>query len=198
MKSPNFPAPIPGMSLTAEPKSRPWQKPPQYTEVEEVVDYYLSRMADPKSVSKTNYMLGKKKMPVTNIVDVMITTGMMKGIHTVAMGQLVAPVLSEFIMANAELDGVKYYKTSQERLEGRVSDPIEQEMILDEVRKARAKQMDTAVSLDEMPVSMDMETDMETDMEMPEAGLIARPEPAAPMGGGLMSRPPVAEDEGVM
>ena len=32
-----FNAPIPGMSLTTEPKGRPWENPPQYDDVDDVV-----------------------------------------------------------------------------------------------------------------------------------------------------------------
>ena len=32
-------APIPGQSLTTEPKSRPWEQPPKYTTAEEALDF---------------------------------------------------------------------------------------------------------------------------------------------------------------
>ena len=38
-----FENPIPGMALTHEVGARPWQSPAQYTKMEDVIDYYVSR-----------------------------------------------------------------------------------------------------------------------------------------------------------
>ena len=51
---PSFDAPLPGMSLTAEVGSRPWQNPPKYATVDEVVDHYVTRMVTP---SRTEELL---------------------------------------------------------------------------------------------------------------------------------------------
>jgi hypothetical protein len=42
---PPFDAPIPGMHMTSELGSFPWQQPPQYTTVDEVIEYYTERMS---------------------------------------------------------------------------------------------------------------------------------------------------------
>ena len=42
---PRLEAPIPGMSMTHEVGARPWQQPAQYTEMEDVIDYYITRMS---------------------------------------------------------------------------------------------------------------------------------------------------------
>ena len=39
-----FDAPIPGMSLTAPPKGRPWRKPYQFSTVDEAVELYTDMM----------------------------------------------------------------------------------------------------------------------------------------------------------
>lgn len=36
-----FDYPIPGQGMTAEVGSRPWQNPPQYTTVEEALEFYI-------------------------------------------------------------------------------------------------------------------------------------------------------------
>ena len=38
---PKIDAPIAGQSLTAELGNRPWQQPPQYTTVEEALQFYM-------------------------------------------------------------------------------------------------------------------------------------------------------------
>jgi len=166
----NLTAPIPGMSLTAEPKSRPWQQPPQYVDLDEVVQYYLERMSTEESVERTNFILENDKTPVNIIVDSLITAGMMEGIHTVAMGTLVAPVIREFIIANAEIAGIKFYKNSEERVKNMIRDPfrlrkMQQDLEASEMEMLEKRAMPMPeveeVEVEEQPVSM---------------GLIARPQ----------------------
>ena len=45
-REPSFNAPIPGQAMTAELGSRPWQRPPLYTTVEEAIQFYVPRMND--------------------------------------------------------------------------------------------------------------------------------------------------------
>ena len=47
-KSPMLSAPIPGQSLTAEPGSRPWEKPAKYTTVEETLKFYIEDLSQPR------------------------------------------------------------------------------------------------------------------------------------------------------
>ena len=53
MIEPKLDAPIPGMSLTHELGARPWQQPAQYTTIDEVIDYYVTRMASERSISRS-------------------------------------------------------------------------------------------------------------------------------------------------
>ena len=48
----NFDAPIPGQSLTVELGSRPWQTPPEMSTFEEGLDFYISRIVDPKMAAQ--------------------------------------------------------------------------------------------------------------------------------------------------
>jgi hypothetical protein len=38
--------PIPGQSLTDTPGNYPWEKPPEMVEVEDVVKFYINKLAD--------------------------------------------------------------------------------------------------------------------------------------------------------
>ena len=49
-----FNAPIPGEMLTAEMGARPWQRPPQFNTVEEVIDFYTDKLKDPKGIRGTS------------------------------------------------------------------------------------------------------------------------------------------------
>ena len=51
MANPNvfLSAPIPGQSLTVEPGSVPWENPPEYAKLEDVVKYYTNKLDDQNS-----------------------------------------------------------------------------------------------------------------------------------------------------
>ena len=40
-----FDAPIPGQSLTTEPKGYPWERPPQIDDPEEAIKFYINNMS---------------------------------------------------------------------------------------------------------------------------------------------------------
>jgi hypothetical protein len=107
---PNAPlldGPIPGQNLTAELGSRPWQTPPQFTTVEEALDYYIPRL---QSDEVTEQLLDVLEMgvPVTTVANTMQLASVMEGKHSVDVGMLVLPVLIEMIMLIADTAGIEY------------------------------------------------------------------------------------------
>ena len=48
----NFDAPIPGQSLTHELGARPWQNPPQYSTIEEALEFYVPRLSNKNFVGR--------------------------------------------------------------------------------------------------------------------------------------------------
>ena len=45
-----FDRPIPGQSLTGEPKNNPWENPAQMSEIEDVTKFYIERLANQEVV----------------------------------------------------------------------------------------------------------------------------------------------------
>jgi len=107
MMQPKLDAPVPGESLTAELGSRPWQQPPQYTTVEEALDYYIPRLQSDE-VSKQLIDVLEMGIPVTTIANTMQLGSVMEGKHSVDVGMLILPVLVELIMLIGDTAGVKY------------------------------------------------------------------------------------------
>jgi hypothetical protein len=103
----SFNAPIPGQGLTAELGARPWQTPPQYTTVEDALDYYIPRL-ESEEVSEQLLDVLEMGVPVTNVADTMQTGGVLQGKHSVDVGMLILPVLVELIMVIADAAGIKY------------------------------------------------------------------------------------------
>jgi len=109
----NFVAPIPGMSLTTEPKSRPWESPPKMTSLSEVVDYYSERLSDPTVIGPLLRIV-KKGVPIHDLSMGFTKVGLMQGLHTVDVGVLASPVITEIIKTAAELNDVDYVLTMEE------------------------------------------------------------------------------------
>ena len=102
-----FDAAIPGQSLTAELGSRPWQQPPQYTTVEEALDYYIPRL-ESEEVSAQLLDVLEMGIPVTTVANTLQLGSVMEGKHSVDVGILILPVLVELIMLIADTANVKY------------------------------------------------------------------------------------------
>lgn len=100
-------APVPGMSLTAEPKGRPWRRPYQYSTVDEVATYYMDLMMDPRF---TDGLIEQVEVgfPLAMIADVWITASTMEGLHSVDLGSLVSPVVITMMKALLDAEDVSY------------------------------------------------------------------------------------------
>lgn len=163
---PNAPlldGPIPGQNLTAELGSRPWQTPPQFTTVEEALEYYIPRL---QSDEVTEQLLDVLEMgvPVTTVANTMQLASVMEGKHSVDVGMLVLPVLIEMIMLIADTAGIEY-ETGLQKDRTKVRGSL--------VSKALNRLQSEG---DEEEMSMTMEEPEDTE-EAPEE-----------MTGGLMSR----------
>ena len=99
--------PIPGISLTGAPGNAPWEQPPKYVSLDEVVDYYSDRLVDEDMITNVISVI-KRDVPLLSIAEGMIRMGVMEGMHTIDAGMLVKPVLVELMIALAEIYGVKY------------------------------------------------------------------------------------------
>ncbi len=99
--------PIPGISLTGELGNAPWEQPPQYTTLDEVVDYYSDRLIEPE-VMKNLIDTIKRDVPLIAIADGITKISVMQGLHSIDTAMLVKPVLVELMIAMAEIHDVKY------------------------------------------------------------------------------------------
>ena len=104
---PVFDAPVPGSSLTAEPGGRAWKNPPQYSSVEDAVDYYITRLSSDEVANQIVSVLDMG-VPVTDIANIMQTHSIMEGKHTLDVSMLILPVLMEVIALIGDTAGIDY------------------------------------------------------------------------------------------
>ena len=128
-----FNAPIPGQSLTAELGSRPWQKPPQLTTVEEVINYYSDKFLEPK-VSSDLVTMMSDDIPITVIVDSTMLANVMEGKHTIDVGMLVAPFLVEMCSFLGDEAGIKYTTGLDEEEDKSVVDTVAARQVMSEFK----------------------------------------------------------------
>jgi hypothetical protein len=104
---PSFDAPIPGMSLTAEVGSRPWQNPPKYAAIDDVLNHYIPRITSPARAEELLDIM-ELGVPVTSLADTIQMAGVMQGLHTVDVGVLAIPVIMETLAYMADKEGIEY------------------------------------------------------------------------------------------
>ena len=95
------------MSMTHEVGARPWQTPPQYSSVEEALQYYIPRMEDDAFTDNLLNVI-EMGMPLTTLANTIQLAGVMENRHTVDVGILIIPVLIEMMQLVAEAEGIEY------------------------------------------------------------------------------------------
>ena len=103
----DFDMPIPGMALTHELGARPWQTPPEMSTFEEGLDFYVSRIVEPKNAARLLDII-ETGIPLTAIAETLTLGGAMQGLHTIDVAVLVNPVLVELMEGLAKNAEVKY------------------------------------------------------------------------------------------
>jgi hypothetical protein len=158
--------PIPGQGMTAEVGSRPWQNPPQYTTVEQALEFYIPRLvSDDVYESLLDSMeLG---IPLTVMADSMQSTAVMQGLHTIDVGILAMPVIIEMLAYIGDDAGIEYNLGMDK--------PIDEDKISDTKIALAIKRM-----REKLPEELDKRDDvteepepMEEDVPQP-SGLMAR------------------------
>jgi len=167
----------PGISLTKEPGSYPWERPPQMEDPEEVIDFYLERMNKPENLEKIMQAL-ELDFPLKALVEGILTSGVSRGVHTIDMSMIVAPVVHEFLKGQADAIGMEYDEglTNPDR-EAENAEIYEKIAMIKEMEKLKAGKEDTE--------SAEVSTEVfETGEENP----IPEVEEEEPKPKGLMAR----------
>ena len=134
-------ASIPGMALTKEPGSRPWENPPQLTELYEVVDYYTERLTNPELVDSLLDAFSKDA-PIYETTKGIVNTSVMRGVHSIDTGMLVLPVVVEMLITLAELNGVGYIIEQADKDRMTSVDPKTAKKAIEEVKQAEMQRQE--------------------------------------------------------
>jgi hypothetical protein len=155
--------PIPGMSLTSELGSRPWESPPSMATVEEAIEYYTSKILKDEEKHDDVLDVLEQGIPVRNFANMLNTSSVMNGRHTLDVGVLVLPVIEELIMTVADMYEVKYITSLEDVIKKTVPNKRQVRLAMQDFKKSR-----NAPAASEEPAMP------EEEMTAPK-GLMARP-----------------------
>jgi hypothetical protein len=159
----SFDRPIPGMGMTFEVGSRPWQTPPEITTVEQATNYYVERMNTDQFKAQLVDVI-EMGVPLATLANTIQLASVMEGVHSVDVGMLVIPIIVELLMTIAEAEGVQY-QTGMEGMETERPTAVSR-IINDKMNQLRAPTED--IGLEEPQVELQQE-------EQPQPmGLMAR------------------------
>jgi hypothetical protein len=102
-----FDRPIPGQSLTTTPKNAPYERPPEVVDPEQALQIHLDRLTDPDRMEDALYFL-EIGVDLVTLVEGILRSAVMGGIHTVDVSLIIAPVIHEYIKSTADALGVEY------------------------------------------------------------------------------------------
>lgn len=160
-----FSAPIPGQSLTRQPKNAPWENPPKHVKPEEALQAYMKKYSDPDVLDDMLELI-EAGFPITAIVETATTTAVMSGIHTVEISIILKPVLHEFFKGLAEAAGIKYNegfkgdKARKEREKERIKAKFERYLKTATKDAGTVATQELLAAPDEAPVEAPMEADV--------------------------------------
>jgi hypothetical protein len=90
----NFDAPVPGESLTTEPGNSPWERPPQFVNPSDAVEFIWKQLSKPANMYNALTLM-KQGVPIEAIAKVLLFTGFSEGKWTPDVAMLIAkPVIA--------------------------------------------------------------------------------------------------------
>jgi hypothetical protein len=100
-----FDRPIPGQSLTTEPRNNPWEQPAEMSDVNDIAKFYIEKLANPDVLDDLAAM-AQAGVPITPIVEGTYLQGVMRGLHTLDAALVVAPVMHMFLKMSFKEMGI--------------------------------------------------------------------------------------------
>ncbi len=95
-----FNGPIPGQSLTTEPKAMPFERPPEIVDPLEALEVHLDNLSDADAMEDALFFL-EMGLDLVSLVEGILRSAVMEGIHSIDVSLIIGPVLHEHIKAAA-------------------------------------------------------------------------------------------------
>jgi len=99
--------PIPGQSLTKEPRNALYERPPEITDPNDAILWHMRKLSDPNRLDNLLFTL-EYGLPVKHATQAALTTAVAQGIHNIDVSLIIAPVIHKFISSTAKEAGVSF------------------------------------------------------------------------------------------
>tara|TARA_R110001592_G_scaffold59804_2_gene181598 strand:- start:1575 stop:2078 length:504 start_codon:yes stop_codon:yes gene_type:complete len=163
-----FDAPIPGQSLTSEPRNAPFERPPEIVNPEEALMVHLERLNDVDKMEAVVFAVDLG-IDVQTLTKGILRSAVMEGIHSIDVSLIIAPAVHSFIASTLDAVGVDY--------DDGFEDKEEAKRTREASNKFRIKDMlmgkDTQEDMSEVKVVEEEEVPVEEEQSEPK-GLMAR------------------------
>jgi hypothetical protein len=171
-----FNTPIPGQSLTREPKGYVWEDPPEYSKPEDALMWHMDRVQKPE---RTKAILGLLELgvDVVTLTEGILRGAVSKGIHNIDVSLIIGPIIHEYISGTADAAGINFSEGIEEA-------KVNTEDLDYQIREQEARKIleDIDKEEDNIDLSPIEEEPMQEEMPMPQ------PEMQEEKPRGLMAR----------
>lgn len=99
--------PIPGQSLTTEPKNAPYENPPEITNADEALMHHIDHLNNAEAAEDILDFI-EAGVDVKTLTEAVMRSAVMQGIHSVDISLTIGPVLHEFIRGIPLAAGVDF------------------------------------------------------------------------------------------
>ena len=169
-----FDRPIPGQSLTTPSKSAPYERLPDVTDPREALELHFDNLMKEGAMDDALFFL-EEGLDLVTLVEGIVRSAVMEGIHSIDISLIIAPVLHEFIKGAALRAGIDF----EEGFENKKA----KQAITYSRNVSRAKRMLKELRGEDKPDPMSLE-----DTEMPEPQETMEEPMEEPEQQGLMAR----------
>lgn len=112
-----FEGPIPGENFTSDTKNYPWHRPPEMTDMDEIIEYSGTKLMSEESSVGLLTMI-KNGVDVSTLTDIFVTSGIGAGKWSVDMGILAAGPISHIICLLADAYEIDYDLGIDDKIKG--------------------------------------------------------------------------------
>lgn len=153
-----FDRPLPGQSLTSEPKGQAYERPPETVSPKEALEIHIENLSTEEAIEDVAHFVSMG-LDVKSLTEAMLRSAVAEGIHSIDISLIIAPILHEFIKGRLDALGLEYD-------EG-LDNPKEKEAIRYSRRLAEAKKMisDIKPQQEEVDVMSLEDTEVEPTVE---------------------------------
>ena len=169
-----FDRPIPGQSLTTPSKSAPYERLPDVTDPREALELHLDNLMKDGAMDDVLFFL-EEGLDLVTLVEGIVRSAVMEGIHSIDISLIIAPVLHEFIKGAALRAGIEFEEGFENKKD--------KQAITYSRNVSRAKRMLKELRGEDKPDPMSLE-----DTEMPEPQETMEEPMEEPEQQGLMTR----------